>query len=248
MGRFETTVEFYRHREPYPAAFFEEVSRRLALTAQTRLLDVACGPGLLAIGFAPFVGSCTAIDREHKMLLAAQQAASQAGVNVAFIETAIENFEARDNSFDLLTIGRALHWLPREESIAVFDRILAPGGRIAICGSAAGDSPANRWVSEYKKLRRAWSSAAEEERHNVDAERWFSSSRLKKVDEVSVAYKHTVTIEDLTCRALSFSITSPAVVGDRRPQFEADVRTRLGPFAQGELIEEELTVKATVFG
>lgn len=50
MGRFEAPVEFYRYREPYPAAFFEQVAGRLALDRTTRLLDVGCGPGNLALG------------------------------------------------------------------------------------------------------------------------------------------------------------------------------------------------------
>jgi hypothetical protein len=41
---------------------------------------------------------------------------------------------------------------------------------------------------------------------------------------------------------------SPAVIGDKRPQLEAEIHRVLEPFAKGGLLEENLTVKATVFG
>jgi len=54
MGRFASSVEFYaRYREPYPPAFFKKVAEQIALRGDEFLLDVGCGPGLLAIGFAP---------------------------------------------------------------------------------------------------------------------------------------------------------------------------------------------------
>jgi 2-polyprenyl-3-methyl-5-hydroxy-6-metoxy-1,4-benzoquinol methylase len=90
LGRFETTVEFYRHREPYPPEFFSVIAARLNLTQQTRQLDVGCGPGNLALGFAPFVDSCTAIDREPEMR-AAQTAAREAGCDIHFVQGRIED-------------------------------------------------------------------------------------------------------------------------------------------------------------
>jgi putative salt-induced outer membrane protein YdiY len=58
MGRFASTVEFYaRYREPYPASILPEGCGADWLRGDETLLDVACGPGLLAIGFAPFVGA-----------------------------------------------------------------------------------------------------------------------------------------------------------------------------------------------
>ena len=63
MGRFASTVEFYaRYREPYPPEFFEKIAEQISLRGDETLLDVGCGPGMLAIGFAPFVGSCTGLD------------------------------------------------------------------------------------------------------------------------------------------------------------------------------------------
>lgn len=55
MGRFASTVEFYaRYREPYPPAFFKKVAEQIGLRGDESLLDVGCGPGLLAIDAESF--------------------------------------------------------------------------------------------------------------------------------------------------------------------------------------------------
>ena len=63
MGRFATTVPLYeKFRPPYPAEFFRAVSRRSGLRKEHRLIDLGTGPGLLALGFAPYVGRIVGVD------------------------------------------------------------------------------------------------------------------------------------------------------------------------------------------
>lgn len=248
MGRFETVVDFYRYREPYPLEFFSTVAERLLLTRQTRLLDVGCGPGNLAIGFAPFTGSSTAIDLEPEMLRVARAAAAAAKVEIAFIEKGIEDLAVGAGSFDFVTIGRALHWLSRESTLAVLERILAPAGRIAICGASSSDSPVNAWTAEFKRVRTEWAADHDESRYKIDLDQWFAASGFRRLEEIEVAHRHAVGIAELIGRALSYSTTSPAVLGERRPQFEAAVESALTPFAIAGALEEELCARATIFG
>ena len=248
MGRFETTVDFYRYREPYPPVFFETVASRLALTRQTRLLDVGCGPGSLALGFAPFVGTCAAVDPEPAMLKAACAAAAKAKLDITFIETGIEDLDCGNGSFDFVTIGRALHWFSRETALTVLERILGAGGRIAICGSAVTDAPVNAWAKRFKEMRSAWSPDFNESRYKPDLDQWFAGSRFQKLEEIRVLHRHRVSVPELVGRAVSFSLSSPAVLGERRPLFEADVEAAVAPFANAGAVEEELAVTATVFG
>jgi SAM-dependent methyltransferase len=247
VGAFATTVDFYRYREPYPPEFFQKLAGQIKLTRQSRMLDVACGPGNLAIGFARFVGSCTAIDVEPEMLDAARQAAAQAAVNVEFRQVPIQKFDRESGAYDLVTVGRALHWLPREETLAVFDRIVAPDGHIAICASTAAEGQADDWVAAYKRVRKTWASDPDESRYKIDLDQWFAPSRFRRAEDIAVEHRHRISIDELILRALSFSTTSPAVVGDQRPQFEAELRAALEPFAGRGDIEERLTVKATIF-
>src|SRR6201996_3336688 len=130
MGRLETTARTYAaRREPYPKAFFAAVAEALKLNRREALIDLGTGPGLLAIGFAPYVGRVLGVDPEPAMAAEARRAAALADVALPVIAGRAEELPAGLGPFDLITIGRALHWMDREPTLAVFDRILAPRGR-----------------------------------------------------------------------------------------------------------------------
>ena len=147
-----------------------------------------------------------------------------------------------------MTIGRALHWLPREPTIHVLERVIAPGGRIAICGSSHTGASVNGWVTKFRDVRRAWASDSDESRYKVDLDEWFAPSRFRRAQEIAVRHTQRIPVSGLIARALSFSITSPANLGERRSQFEAKIAEALEPFAVDGIIEEEVVAKATVFG
>jgi SAM-dependent methyltransferase len=247
VGRFDSTVPFYaRYREPYPASFFREVARRQGLQGAERLIDIGCGPGPLAIGFAPYVRSCVGVDVETEMLEAARVEAARAGVHVELIQARIEDLPAGIGCFHAVTIGRALHWFDRDQALAVLERIVDENGWIAICGSRAHSAASQGWTGKFHDIRRAWSSDPDETRYRIDLEDWFRGSRFHKVENVEVTEHQQVTIPDLIGRALSLSTTSPEVLGDRRPEFEAELRAGLEPLSEDGVFEEQVTAIATI--
>src|ERR1700733_12199170 len=136
MGRFASTVAYYESaRPPYGAAFFAGVALELGLDGRQRLLDVGAGPGILAIGFARFCREVVGIDPEPGMVEAARAAAERGGVAVRFIEGRFEDVAASLGAFDIVTIGRAIHWLDPELAQAALERGPAPRGRILVCGA-----------------------------------------------------------------------------------------------------------------
>jgi SAM-dependent methyltransferase len=244
MGRFASTVAFYaRCREPYPLAFFSTVAERLALHRKMRLLDAGCGPGLLAIGFGPYVGSCLGVDPEPGMIRAARAAASEAGVRVRLIEGRLEDLPESVGTFDLVTIGRALHWMDRQETLRVLNRVVEAGGAIISCGSKM---EANPWLGAYEDVRSAWASEQDGQYYRIDHDAWFVGSPFRVADGITVRHHHRVTIADLIGRAFSKSNTSPEALGDRRHPFEAALRGVLEPFAANGFLNEEIVSIATV--
>lgn len=247
MGRFDSTVPYYaRYREPYPASFFREVARRLGLQGTERLIDIGCGPGSLAIGFAPYVRLCVGVDLETEMLAAARVEAARAGVHVELVQARMEDLPPDIGCFQAVTIGRALHWFDREGAIAVLERILAPNGWIAICGTRTYSAAAQGWAGKFHDIRRAWSSDPDESCYHINIEDWFRGSRFAKADEIQVTETQQVRIQDLIGRALSLSTTSPEVLGDRRTAFEAAMREALEPLSKGGLFDEQVTAIATI--
>jgi len=68
MGRSVTTAALYgQFRPPYPPAF-RAVVGRLKLGERHALIDLGTGPGLIALGFAPYVGRVLGVDPEPAML------------------------------------------------------------------------------------------------------------------------------------------------------------------------------------
>ncbi|HET7206086.1 MAG TPA: class I SAM-dependent methyltransferase [Terriglobales bacterium] len=248
MGRFASTIPFYtRYREPYPPAFFDKIASELPLSGKERLLDVACGPGLLALGLAPFVSSCTGLDPEPAMLTEAGNAAKRAGVHLKPIEGKLEEFTPPEASYDVITIGRALHWIDRDRSLPVFDRIVASGGHILVCRSVPSNAPMNSWVDAYKRVRQAFSVELDDRRYEKNPADWFAGSRFRELRKILLTTKHQITVSDLIGRALSYSMTCPAVLGDRRQEFETALVETLGPLSKNETIEEEILTQAVVF-
>ena len=87
MGRFASTASLYEQlRPPYPPEFFRSVAETLTLSKRDALIDLGTGPGLLALGFAPYVGRIVGVDPEPSMLAAAQEAAARAGQDFTLIE------------------------------------------------------------------------------------------------------------------------------------------------------------------
>jgi SAM-dependent methyltransferase len=252
MGRFASTVEFYaRFREPYPTAFFRALAERLSLQGTESLLDVGCGPAPLAIGFAPFVHSCTGIDPEDAMIAAAKAAASNAAVGLTLVHGRIEEFPLTElsstRSFDIITIGRALHWLERDKALPILQRIASPSGHVLICGAHAIDTPESPWMKPYGDLRHSFAAGPNQQHYKIDGTAWFEGSGFVPIGTVSVTESRQVTIAELIGRALSKSNTSPEVLGERRTEFETKISETLEPFAGGGILHEQIEARATIF-
>src|SRR2546426_8924243 len=158
MGRFATTVALYEElRPPYPPALFRSVAQKLGIGREHALIDLGTGPGLLALGFGPYVGCIVGVDPEPAMITAARKAAERASPALSLIEGKAEALPAAIGSFDVVTVGRALHWMDRDATLALFERLVAPEGIILVCSSHSAADGRNPWLDEYNRAPRAWS-------------------------------------------------------------------------------------------
>ena len=247
MGRFASTASLYEHlRPPYPGEFFRSVAQRLGLSKQRSLIDLGTGPGLLALGFAPHVGRIVGVDPEPAMLDAARRAAASAGHAVTLIEGKVETLAPDIGSFDVVTIGRALHWMDREPTLARLDRLVAQGGAIAICASFSATDGRNSWLDGYNDVRRRWSpvklweEAGRGTRAHRDLPAFFRGSAFQPTELVSVETRHTISVQDLTRRTLTYSSSSPEALGENVEAMLRDVGQHLAPFSRDGLIAETI--------
>src|SRR6201992_2584702 len=149
MGRFATSAPLYEQfRPPYPPEYFRSVADRLGLSKRQALVDLGTGPELLALGFAPYVGRVVGVDPEPAMLAAARNAAVRAGQSLTLIEGTAEALPAAIGTLDVVTIGRALHWMERGAVAALFERLFWPPGVIFGCSAPAPAGGPNPWAGQ----------------------------------------------------------------------------------------------------
>jgi SAM-dependent methyltransferase len=232
--------------------FFRTVAQKLTLDKRHALIDLGTGPGVLALGFAPYVGRVVGVDPETEMLAAARGAAAREGAHVTFIEGRAEDLPVEIGSFDVVTIGRALHWMDHAALGPVFARLVAPGGAIVICASFSARDGSNPWLEDYDAARRRWSdeellsgSHKGEHAHRNPAD-VLGPLGFGVVDTIRVHATHEVSAVDLARRVLTFSSSSPAALGDRADAMLADIEARLLAFSRDGVLEETLMSAASV--
>ncbi|MBA2590118.1 MAG: class I SAM-dependent methyltransferase, partial [Alphaproteobacteria bacterium] len=131
--RFAGTAAFYeRYRLDYPERLLARLAGLMGLKAGDAVLDLGCGTGMLAVGFARLGMAVTAMDPEPDMLAAAQGAADTAGVTVNFVQASSHDLAPGMGPFRLAAMGRSFHWMDRAATLSVLDRIVTPDGGVAL--------------------------------------------------------------------------------------------------------------------
>ena len=253
MGRFASVAELYeKFRQPYPDEFFRAVAGKLRLSKQHALIDLGTGPGLLAIGFAPYAGRVTAVDPEPAMLGVARKAALRAGQAIDWIEGRAEDLPDGIGPFDVVTIGRALHWMDREALGPLFAQLVKPGGAIVICGSSSARDGRNQWLDTYNEARRAWSDerlwseAGKGDRTHRELIGVLERLGFHVAETVRVETTHEVSVSDLAQRVLTFSSSSPAALGDKVDAMLTNIEARLSSFSHSGSVTETLVSAADI--
>jgi ubiquinone/menaquinone biosynthesis C-methylase UbiE len=146
-GRFQKRIQRYGWDKA--ALYYEDLWRKQLEPAQTllldladlvsgeRVLDVACGTGLVAFRAASIVLPCGEVvgtDISEQMIATAGDVARAKGIaNTAFRRMDAEQLALDDASFDVALCALGLMYVPRPEiALGEMRRVLKPAGR-AVC-------------------------------------------------------------------------------------------------------------------
>lgn len=120
---------FARYMEKDAEVFYQ----RLGITPGTRLLDVGCGAGQLALIAARAGAVVTGSDIATNWLERARTRAAAEGLNVTFEEGDAEALPYEDGQFDAVTSMFGAMFAPQPELVAAeLTRVCRPGGIIAM--------------------------------------------------------------------------------------------------------------------
>jgi ubiquinone/menaquinone biosynthesis C-methylase UbiE len=99
-----------------------------------RVLDIACGTGLVAFAAAEAVGPGGAVvgtDLSDAMVTEARTRARDRGLDIRFERMDAENLALPDASFDAALCGLGLMYVPdSDKALAEMTRVVSPGGRV----------------------------------------------------------------------------------------------------------------------
>ena len=128
-----TAADYARHRAGFPEELFERLAARGIGRAGQRVLDLGSGTGSLARGFARRGARVTALDISEDLLAQARVLAAEEGVAVETLCAPAEDSGLAAARFEVVSAGQCWHWFDRPRVVAEVRRLLAPGGRLAIC-------------------------------------------------------------------------------------------------------------------
>ena len=116
-------------RLAYPAAMADALAQELALDGRGRLLDVGCGPGSVALVLAPRFESVVGIDADADMIAEARREAERLAVrNADWIAMRAEDITPALGAFRVVTFAQSFHWMERDRVAAAVGEMLEPGG------------------------------------------------------------------------------------------------------------------------
>lgn len=104
------------------------------ITTNDLVLDVACGPGLVACALAPHAAHVTGLDMTPRMLEEARSLAARTGVtNVTWDIGTASSLPYADDAFSIVVTRYSLHHLA-DPAVALHEmfRVCRPGGRVVV--------------------------------------------------------------------------------------------------------------------
>ncbi|MBZ4191755.1 class I SAM-dependent methyltransferase [Niabella beijingensis] len=140
--RFSNRVDDYvRYRPHYPSQIVTELESQQLLTPGIQIADIGSGTGISAALFLEKGYPVWGVEPNREMRLKSEELLRDYPGFKAMDGTA-EATTLPDQSVGLIVAGQAFHWFNREQCRTEFERILKPGGVVAlICNERLTSTP-----------------------------------------------------------------------------------------------------------
>ena len=123
-----TSKDYVKHRPGYPPEFFTILQSIGVGLAGQHILDLATGPGTLAVPFALQGAKVAALDIAENQIEAAQEYARSSGATLEFIVADGTSTGLPSRSFDVVSASMCLHYFDRSAIVGEIKRLLRSDG------------------------------------------------------------------------------------------------------------------------
>jgi SAM-dependent methyltransferase len=234
-------AHYLRGRLPYPDALHDVFRASTRLDGSPRLIDVGCGPGVVALALADLFAEVVGVDPDAAMLAEAERLAAARGIaHAAWVKLRAEELPAGLGSFRYATFAQSFHWMDRERVARLVFDMLEPGGAFVHVNTVVANAPPvprmpyppppdaaiQRLATVYLgPVRRAGQGQL---RHGTPGDEWGVLRRAgylpPRVATVPGRRMLEAGVDDIVASVFSASGTAPHLFGDRLPAFEAELR------------------------
>jgi len=252
---FRGTAPYYeRGRLPYAPGLAEAIAGCLGLDGRGRLLDVGCGPGIVALRLAHLFEEVVGLDADAEMLAAAARRATEHRIgNARWVHARAEHLPAGLGTFRVATFAASFHWMERERVAAAVFAIIEPGGAFVQVGVERANDPDTLPYPQPPReaiddLRRHYLGSVRRAGQGVlrygtpDGEdAVVRGAGFGPIETVWVPGREVLvrTADDVIAGELSMSGSAPHLFGDRLSAFEADLRALLVEASPAGLFAEQ---------
>ncbi|MFI1095675.1 class I SAM-dependent methyltransferase [Streptomyces sp. NPDC020917] len=247
---FAGTAAYYRRgRLPYapglPGALAGALAGTPGSSGDGRLLDVGCGPGILALDLAHLFREVVGVDPDAGMIAEARREAAARGLagKTRWVRAAAEELPAGLGVFTVATFGQSFHWMARGLVAATVRDMLRPGGAFVHVADLKGerlatgglphpavpyeaiDGLVKRYLGPVRRAGRGTlPQGTPGDEAGVLARAGFSGPLRVVVPGGQSLERNR---DDVVAEVLSMSYSAPHLFGPRLPAFEADLRRLL---------------------
>lgn len=248
---FQLTGDAVKLRERYSVRYFigpwaPGLVALAALKPGERVLDVACGTGLVTRLAAPEVGptgQVTGLDINANMLAVARSLPPLPGASVTWVEGDAGAMDFPDASFDVILCQQGLQFFPHKDAaLREMHRVLVPGGRVLLSvWKSAG--PYNVAVAEALERHAGVETATKyrasrmvpnaEELHRLLVDARFRAVHIRP----SAMTIRLPSLKSFVLGHLSGGTVAGAVAAlseDQRAALAKQVKLALQPYADGD--------------
>jgi ubiquinone/menaquinone biosynthesis C-methylase UbiE len=129
---FDQVADLYDKARPtYPEALFDELIKKIGLSETSQLLEIAPGTGQATLPLAKRGYKIIAVELGEQLSEIAKKNLQNYS-NVEIINSAFEDVNLPEKTFDLIYVATAFHWIKPEAQFSKPHQLLKDGGYLAI--------------------------------------------------------------------------------------------------------------------